>query len=394
MDGLVVAAERWLASAKRWLASLVSPELRLQDREVDVLLVIAVSVASAVAFIAPAPGSVTALGVILNLGTIVPLLWRRRAPFVVMVLVGMSATGVSIYHRPGQSLQYGGLLAIYTLASRGQKRWQRVGLLVVILVSFPPASLLLKHNNLDEFMFTVLLPVAAYLLGSLERSRREHAQFLEDRARQLQRERRAEAARAAAEERARVARDMHDILAHAVSMMVVQAEAGPIAARIAPEQAEQVFEAIADAGRDAMVQLRRLLGVLKSDEQLRGPQPTLAGLSDLVGTTASLDVTGMVRPIPADTEVAVYRIVQEALTNTVKHARAQQVRVQLKWCPQELVVSVTDDGQGPLATINEGYGLIGIRERAAACSGTAEVGPRVDGGFEVRARLPYGEGIR
>jgi signal transduction histidine kinase len=374
----------------RWLG-IPGP---LRDRVVDVALVLAVAVASSVPFIRAAPGSVTALGVIFNLGTVIPLLWRRRAPFAVMVIVGLAATAVSINHRPGQNLQYGGLVAIYTVASLGRKRWQRLGVLVVILITFPPASLLIKHNDLAEFMFTVLLPLAAYLLGSLERSRREHAAILEERAEQLERERLAEAARAVAEERARVARDMHDILAHAVSLMVVQAEAGPVVVRSDPERAERAFDAIAHAGRDAMVQLRRLLGVLKADEAQRLPQPTLAELPDLVGDSASLEVTGERRPVPPDTEVAVYRIVQEALTNTVKHARARQVAVRLEWGREELVVSVADDGQGPSATVAGGYGLIGIRERAAACGGTAEAGPRADGGFEVRARLPYGEVVR
>ena len=187
---------------------------------------------------------------------------------------------------------------------------------------------------------------------------------------------------------------MHDILAHAVTLMVVQAEAGPVVVRRDPERAELAFEAIADAGRDAMTQLRRLLGVLKADEAQRLPQPTLDELPGLVAGTASLEVTGERRPVPPDTEIAVYRIVQEALTNTVKHARAQHVAVRLNWSADELEVSVVDDGQGPQATVAGGHGLVGIRERAAACGGTAEAGPRPGGGFEVRARLPCPEGVR
>jgi signal transduction histidine kinase len=377
-----------------WWARLGIPGPRPVDRAVDVGLVLAVAVASSVPFIGAAPGEVTTLGLLLNLATVIPLLWRRRAPFAVMVIVGAAATGVSAYHRPGQNLQYAGLLAIYTVASLGRKRWQRLGVLVAILITFPPASLLLKHNDLDEFMFTLLLPLAAFLLGSLERTRREHAETLRERAEQLERERVAEAARAAAEERARVARDMHDILAHAVSLMVVQAEAGPVVVQRDPERAERAFEAIADAGRDAMTQLRRLLGVLKADETQRLPQPTLDELPELVGGTASLEVTGERRPVPPDTEIAVYRIVQEALTNTVKHARAQHVAVRLDWSADELEVSVVDDGQGPQATVAGGHGLVGIRERAAACGGTAEAGPRPGGGFWVRARLPCPEGVR
>jgi len=363
-----------------------------RDRLVDLVLVAAVTVASSVAFIGRPPGEVTVLGVVLNLCTIFPLLWRRRAPFAVMVIVGTAATLVSLHHRPGQNLQYAGLVAIYTVASLGRKRWQRLGVLVVILVTFPPASLLLKDNSLDEFMFTLLLPLAAFLLGSLERSQRERAEILRERADQLERERLADAARAAAEERARVARDMHDILAHAVSLMVVQAEAGPVVVRTDPDRAERAFDAIADAGRDAMTQLRRLLGVLKAEEAQLLPQPTLAELPALVDGTASLEVTGKPRPVPADTEIAVYRIVQEALTNTVKHARASHVAVRLSWSATELVVSIADDGSGPVATVAGGHGLVGIRERAAACGGTAEAGPRVGGGFEVCARLPYLKG--
>jgi signal transduction histidine kinase len=370
-------------TVRRWAA---------RDRVIDLALVLAVLVATSVPFVDPPPGSVTALGVVLNAGTVVPLLWRRRAPFAVMVVVATAATLVSLHHRPGQNLQYGGLVAIYTVAALGRRRWQRLGVLVAILVTFPPASLLLKRNDLEEFMFTFLLPVAAFLLGSLERSHREHAEALRERARQLERERIAEAARAAAEERARVARDMHDILAHAVSLMVVQAEAGPVALRADPHLAERAFVAIADAGRDAMTQLRRLLGVLRPGEVPRAPQPTLDDLADLVGGIASLEVRGDPRPITPDAEVAVYRIVQEALTNTVKHAQARHVAVRLDWLPAELEVSVTDDGRGRVAAGAGGHGLIGIRERATACGGSATAGPGPDGGFVVRARLPYEKG--
>ena len=372
------------------LERLGIPGPRSVDRVIDVAVVIAVAIASCVPFVDAGPGAVTALGVVLNLGTVIPLLWRRRWPFGVMVVVGTAATLVSLYHRPGQYLQYGGLVAIYSLASLGRKRWQRIGLLVLILVTFPPASLLLKHNDAAEFMFTFLLPVAAFLAGSLERSHRERAAALRERADQLERERAAEAARAAAEERARVARDMHDILAHAVSLMVVQAEAGPVVVRTDPDRAERAFDAIADAGRDAMVQLRRLLGVLKAGED-RTPQPTLASLPELVRDVA-FEETGVRRSVPPDTEVAVYRMVQEALTNTVKHARATQVAVRLRWTPTGLELSITDDGVGGDVS-SGGHGLVGIRERAAACGGTAQAGPLAGGGFEVRARLPCLEGV-
>ncbi|MEV5960511.1 histidine kinase [Kribbella sp. NPDC051952] len=372
------------------LERLGIPGPRGVDRVIDVAVVIGVAIASSVPFIGRAPGEITAYGVLFTLGTVIPLLWRRRWPLAVMIVVGAAATLVSLHHRPGQYLQYGGLVAIYSLASLGRKRWHRIGLLVLILVTFPPASLLLKHNDLSEFTFTFLLPVAAFLAGSLERSHREHAAALGERAEQLERERAAETARAAAEERARVARDMHDILAHAVSLMVVQAEAGPVVVRTDPDRAERAFDAIADAGRDAMVQLRRLLGVLKAGED-RTPQPTLASLPELVAGV-HFEESGVRRPVPPDTEVAIYRIVQEALTNTVKHAHAQQVAVRLNWSTDELDLSISDDGVGGDVS-SGGHGLVGIRERAAACGGTAEAGPLAGGGFEVRARLPYNKGV-
>jgi signal transduction histidine kinase len=197
---------------------------------------------------------------------------------------------------------------------------------------------------------------------------------------------------------------MHDILAHAVSLMVVQAEAGPVVVRSDPDRAEAAFDAIAAAGRDAMGQLRRILGVLKQDPgpdvPRRLPQPSVAALPALVrqvgesaGLRVELRATGEPRPLPPDTEVAAYRIAQEALTNTVKHARARSAAVGLDWGEDELILTVTDDGQGP-AVPGGGHGLIGIKERAAACGGEASAGRGPDGGFRVLVRLPVPAGRR
>jgi signal transduction histidine kinase len=370
---------------------------------VDTALAAAVAVPVSVPFLTepPGPGGPTALGAVLNSGTVVPLIWRRRAPFIVAVIVAAFAILVSVYHRPGQDLQYGGLVAIYTVADLG-RRWQRRGFLWGILLTFPPAGWL-KGYSAGEFMFTLLLPLSAYLLGTLARTSRARTEALEERADQLERRREADAARAAAEERALIARDMHDVLAHAVSIMVVQAEAGPVVVRADPGRAERAFDAIAEAGRDAMVQLQRMLGVLEAERDVgaRAPQPTVAGLAALVaqvGRTSlrvDLRTEGEPRALPADAEVAAYRIVQEALTNTVKHADARSATVRLDWGEDDLVITVTDDGASPegaaAAPRAGGHGLIGIRERAAACGGCAETGPAPGGGFRVTARLPYDE---
>ncbi|MEU9844352.1 histidine kinase [Actinomadura sp. NPDC048032] len=385
----------------RWLRRRRGEDGRL----VDVLVAAAVAVPVFVPF-ATAP-EVTPLGVVFNLGTVVPLVWRRRAPFAIALVVACFAMGVSLHHRPGQMLQYGALVAIYTLADLGRHRWQRWGFIGVIVASIPPGALLVKNNDAGEFMFTLLLPMTAFLLGTLARTARERSNALVERSAQLERERealererQAEAARAAAEERARIARDMHDVLAHAVSLMVVQAEAGPVVVHTDPGQAERVFDAIADAGRDAMTQLRRTLGVLKEEQDhgVRAPQPTIGALPGLVEhvnrtqVRVRLTVEGVRRGLAADADLAAYRIVQEALTNTVKHAGARTAEVLLRWTDHELEITVTDDGRGRDGADpgwrRGGDGLIGIGERAAACGGTAEAGPLPGGGFRVSATLP------
>ncbi|MFA1546945.1 sensor histidine kinase [Actinomadura chokoriensis] len=374
-------------------------------RLVDVLVAAAVAVPVFVPF-ATAP-QVTPLGVVFNLGTVVPLVWRRRAPFAIALVVACFTLAVSLHDRPGQALQYGVLVAIYTLADLGRNRWQRWGFIGALMAMIPPGALV-NGNDAGEFMFTLLLPMTAFLLGTLARTARERSDALVERSAQLEREREAlereraaEAARAAAEERARIARDMHDVLAHAVSIMVVQAEAGPVVVRSDPDQAEQVFDAIADAGRDAMAQLRRMLGVLKEEQDhgVRAPQPTLGALPGLVEhvdrtqVQVRLTVEGVSRDLPSDVDVAAYRIVQEALTNTVKHANARTAEVRLRWTDHELEITVTDDGQGheegEPGWRRGGDGLIGIRERVGACGGTAEAGPLPGGGFRVVARLPH-----
>ncbi|MCX4781356.1 histidine kinase [Streptomyces sp. NBC_01264] len=342
---------------------------------------------------------------------VLPLVWRRRAP--VTVLVAILAAG-GVYNLagdgPGQPLPYAGLLAFYTVALRCTPRVRlMVGGLTVLTVVL---SVYWNTGTARELLFTFFVSGAAYALGRLQHTRQAYTAALLDRAAQLERANRIEAEQAAARERARIAREMHDILSHAVSIMIVQAEAGPVAVRRAPERAEAAFEAIAETGRDAMAQLRTMLGVLRTDEAApRSPQPgtgELAGLLERVrgsGPQVRLERTGTVRALPAALEATVYRVVQEALTNVVKHAGASAVAVRLEYGERELTVTVTDDGRGPDAGADAGadpgadagsvprarpggHGLIGIRERAAAHGGTARTGPGPDGtGFELRVVL-------
>ncbi|OUC99362.1 sensor histidine kinase [Streptomyces swartbergensis] len=318
--------------------------------------------------------------------TVLPLVWRRRAPLTVLFAVlAANALYRLTVDGPGQPLPYTGLVVVYTIAALSPARGRLVAGTVLLVAV--PVGVWLNSRSARELTFSVFVFAAAYVFGRLTDARR--------------RAHRVEAEQAAARERARIAREMHDILSHAVSLMIVQAEAGPVAVRAAPERAEAAFDAISATGRDAMVQLRRMLGVLRESDgvPLREPQPGLAelpGLFDRVRAGSGLEVVygtvGRARPLPGTVAATVFRVVQEALTNTVRHADARTVTVQLTYGESDLCVRVTDDGRGPQAGgagRRGGHGLVGIRERAAALGGSAVTGRGADGrGFEVRVRLP------
>jgi signal transduction histidine kinase len=343
-------------------------------------------------------------------GTALPLLARRRFPLLTLVAVFSSLICYNaVPNAADEPVAWGLLVAAYSAAWSDRRIRQ-----VVLLLAIGGVTIAFARSPATSAV-GIMTTVGGWILGRLARRRENRLQDLARRAADLERERELDRVRAAAAERSRIARDMHDILAHAVSLMVVQAEAGPVVVRTQPERAEQAFDAIAGAGRDAMAQLRRLLGLLRDepaapdDGHERGarppePTPTVAALPALIGQVNSttglvveLSSSGRPQPLAADAEVAVYRIVQEALTNTVKHAGAGRATVGLDWTGAELRITAVDDGGGvspaattgtPPPTASGGRGLIGIRERAAACGGTAQAGP-VPGGFQVRATLPY-----
>ncbi|WP_326556092.1 sensor histidine kinase [Micromonospora sp. NBC_01796] len=332
-------------------------------------------------------------------GTSLPLIWRRRVPFVVGVVVGVAAIGYARVPEMPQAMPYAVLVATYTIAERGT-RWQRWTTLVA-----GPLGVLASTNSLPDalfsYQFPILLSLSAYGLGAAARTRRRYAEVLEDRARHLDRARDAETRQAAAAERERIAREMHDILAHAVSLMVVQAEAGPVVVRSDPARAEAAFEAIGQAGRRAMTQLRWLLrGVGDPVDGESRPcianVPRLAGEVGRTGLAVSLTVAGEARQVSTEVDVAAYRIVQEALTNALRHADATTVSIRLLWGAGDVEVMVADDGHGLSVPSGRrpdvaatGRGLAGISVRAAACGGVATTGPGPGGrGFTVYAKLP------
>jgi signal transduction histidine kinase len=261
----------------------------------------------------------------------------------------------------------------------------------------------------------VLVPVSAWALGSSVAYRRAYSAALEERAARAERERDAQAQIAAAAERARLARELHDVISHNLSVMVAQADGGGYAFDAAPERSRQALAEIGRTGRQALSEMSSLLGVLRSgpEEPPLAPAPGAAEIAQLVaqareaGTRVSHTVEGTTRPLPGGLSLAAYRIAQEALTNVRKHAGpGAAAEVTVRYSPGELLVSVADDGlgdDGPPAGLprygatagpaegregNAGHGLTGMRERAALYGGAVQAGPRPGGGFEVTARLP------
>lgn len=319
-----------------------------------------------------------------------PLLWRRRQPVVVTGLVGAGTIGLAITGTLGEiPLPYGQLVATYTIASLASPLWRL--LVMACTAAGVVVSVLLLGQNPATLGVAALPFVVAYALGVGVRARRDRIAMLEERTQRLAEAQEATAAR----ERERIAREIHDIVAHSVSLMVVQAEAGLVLAADT-DKATQTFDTISGTGREALTQLDRALGVLRGDGPTRRPQPGLDELPDLMdrarlaGLDAELSESGRRRPVPLDLAAAVYRLVQEAVTNTVKHAGAERLRVRLDWQQAAVRVEVTDDGSGPATTpAAYGRGLVGMRERVHAFGGELHAGPREAGaGFRVAATLP------
>jgi signal transduction histidine kinase len=318
-----------------------------------------------------------------------PLLWRRRYPVSVTAISGLSTTWLAIVGSAGD-LPAAQLVATYTFAALCPPAGRLIGVAGTI-VGITLSIMIPKDDVLNLGVVGIAFAVA-YALGTAARARRDRIAMLEERTRRLAGEQDAAATR----ERERIAREMHDILAHSMSMVVIQAEAGPVAVRTDPDKAEEVFDTISATAREALQQLRRALGVLRSEEAARRPQPGLDALAELVagvrrtGLAVTLEEDGEARAVPPDVAAAAYRIVQESLTNAVKHAAASSVRVRLGWRNGALRLEVCDDGRGPAGTVGPGgHGLIGMRERVTAAGGELSVGPGPDGiGYRVAASLP------
>jgi signal transduction histidine kinase len=328
--------------------------------------------------------------------------WRRLMPLTAISVAGVAcvaeaAAGVPM-RQPAVPLVCAVILT-YSLVSYVPLRRALIG--TGLLVVWITAQIIAAHQTAGTFQFAALFIGGAWAMGRLVRIRAAQAAAAQHQADRLAAEKDAETRRAAAEERGRIARELHDIVAHSVSVMVVQAGA---AEQILPGDqagAAAAMRAVQQAGREAIAELSRLLGVLRDGGQEVGvaPLPTLAELPALIdqsrgaGLPVDMTVLGEPRPLPAGVELAVYRIIQEALTNTRKHAGAgSAASVELTYDQAAVTAEIRDNGPGHAARhgngAGTGNGLAGLQARASAYGGSLEAGPAADGGFRVLARIP------
>ena len=349
------------------------------------------------------PGNPTFLTVS-ALGAVLPLGLRRRAPLAVTLVV-MAAVVAQVLAAGGEPATFAAFLAtlicVYTLGREARPAAMTAGFVLVAAAVTTTALLQARTAPIQPFdaVYPLVYFGLAGGLGAFVRQRALRLTAVEGRATALEGALEREAELAAAQERARIARELHDVVAHGLSLMVVQAEAAEEMLSHSPASAAQPLHRVQETGRQSLAEMRRLLGVLRSDGDApvsTAPQPSLHRLPELVqeaadvGLRVDVEVDGERADLAPGVELAAYRIVQEALTNTRRHANARSACVRLAYSPENLRVEVTDDGTGTGEHPNRGgHGLIGMRERAAVYGGTLEAraGP---GGFRVVAVLPVG----
>ncbi|MCK8677862.1 MULTISPECIES: sensor histidine kinase [Streptomyces] len=337
---------------------------------------------------------------------------RRRAPEKVLILVAALGLVQLVADVAVNPADFAMLVVIYTVAAHGGPRWASRLALVGGVCAAPLAQVRWPVENTSaagQVFFTVVMTVPfvlAWVLGDSIRTRRAYFAQLEERARRLEKEREAQAKVAVAAERARIARELHDVVAHNVSVMVVQADGAAYVLDNSPDLAKQALETISGTGRQALAEMRRLLGILRTGEPEDAedyvPQPDVQQIEDLVeqvrkaGLHVDFRIEGTPRPLPSGVELTAYRIVQEALTNTRKHGGPDVgASVRLVYFDDGLGLLVEDDGRGAAHELYEdggadgrGHGLIGMRERVGMVGGTLDAGPRPGGGFRISALLP------
>jgi signal transduction histidine kinase len=331
---------------------------------------------------------------------VLTLLGRRRFPFAAPVSLWLLAAALSFID--GRlvvftvSVYAAGMAAALLLGNNANAVQARIGLAITL-----GGAAIIVYNDPDhaagEYLFVPVLFAIAWLAGFALRERVDQAEAAEERATHAEREREENARRAVFEERVRIARELHDVVAHHVSMMGVQAGAARVVIDRDRAQAKEALSAIELSSRQAVAELHRLLGFLRQagDNDDLAARPGLSQLPQLAASMSDSDlavevsIEGETRSLPPTVDVSAYRIVQEALTNTLKHSAASRADVHLRYWPDELELEIVDDGRpdGASSSVSGGLGLIGMRERAALHGGQLSAGPAAGGGFAVRVRL-------
>jgi signal transduction histidine kinase len=330
---------------------------------------------------------------------VLALLGRRRFPFAAPASVWLLGAALSfvdgrlVSHTAGAYLA--GMAASFLLGNLRDERQGRLGLAVVLggaaIVAYND-----PHHATGDLVFVPVLFALLWVGGFALRERAARAEAAEQRALHAEQERESAARLAVAEERARIARELHDIVAHAVSVMVLQV--GAVRHNLPAEQRDDrtALEAVERAGRGALAEMRRLLGAMRNDgdDPELAPQPGLDRLTALVeeveraGLPVRVEIDGDPLSLPRGIDISAYRIVQEGLTNALKHANATHVEVALHYAPHELRIEVCDNGAGAVASDSPGYGLVGVRERVKLYGGEMTAGAGSGGGFVLTTRLP------
>jgi signal transduction histidine kinase len=389
------------ADRGRGYAQRVSPAPRAwlrnpPARVVDVLVTLLVGVPTVGAALAGAPDrDGTLVGGLLGLATTLPLLFRRRWPFLVLAVI----VAVAVITPVGVPFQLPLVIALYTIGAN--RSWEATIAAVGAVVATAGAYALVGGPDFaaGEIVGIALLCSISAGAGLYIGSKRTSITTLEEQAERLARERELLAERAVADERVRIAQELHDVIAHNLSLIVVQAQA--LGATVGDERVTRATDGIADLGRRTMGEMHRTLRLLRArdDAPELAPQPGLGDLDELLarsraaGLPVELAVEGAPRRLAQSVDLSAFRIVQEALTNVFKHAGRAPTSVTIAYGQRALELTILDSGGGGHAEGPGGHGLIGMRERTALFGGTLTVGPRPGEGFEVRASLPYDEGI-
>jgi signal transduction histidine kinase len=349
------------------------------------------------------PGAPTGVGrsfeVVAVATVVLLLLLRRRLPFFAPAAVWLASTTLSFVDGrviPGQGGVFvAGLGAAFLLGNLRRELEARVGL-VIVLVGAATIVFNDPTHQAGNLLFTPLLFAMGWLVGYALREHAEQREAAQERATRAERARESAARVAVAEERARIARELHDVVAHAVSVMVLQV--GAVRHRMAETETEnrEALTNVEQAGRSALAEMRRLLGAMRSDDEQPElvPHPELGNLESLLndvraaGLTVRLRIHGQPFALPPSLDLSAYRVVQEALTNTLRHAHASEAEVEVHYAPGALRIEVRDDGRGPTSGDGLGHGLVGIEERVKIYGGSMSTDGLPGGGFRLCAQFP------